>query len=77
MFIVINIDHFFECICPYFILQSTADEAAATGTLMDLLLKKSNYQFDEFCNALHATEQTHVVQNQLITYGNNFSITLY
>ena len=36
---------------------------------MDLLLKKSNQQFDEFCNALHATEQTHVVKNKLITQG--------
>ena len=61
--------HLFESICPYFILQSSSDEAEATRKLMDLLLKKSNQQFDEFCNALHATEQTHVVKNQLITQG--------
>ena len=36
---------------------------------MDLLLKKSNKQFDEFCNALHVTEQMHIVKNQLITQG--------
>ena len=58
-------------------LQSYSGEAEATRTLMDLLLKKSNQQFDEFCNALHATEQTHVVKNQLITQGMYRYIIIY
>ena len=58
-------------------LQSYSGEAEATRTLLDLLLKKSNQQFNEFCNALHATDQTHVVQNQLITQGMYRYIIIY
>ena len=59
----------FRSIHLQFILQKYSDEAEATRNLLDLLLKKSNHQFDEFCSALHATEQTHVVKTQLITQG--------
>ena len=69
MFIFIYYISFFRFFSPHFILQSYSDEAAATRKLIDLLLKMSNLQFDEFCNALHATEQTHIVKNKLITQG--------
>ena len=46
------------------------DEAAMTSKLLGLLVKKTNGHFEKFCEALHETDQTHVVKNLLITPGN-------
>ena len=40
-----------------------------TRELFDLILKKTNRHFDNLCEALHQTDQTHIVKNLLITPG--------
>ena len=44
-------------------------EAAITRKLFDLIVKKTNGHFDKLCEALHQTDQTHVVKNLLIAPG--------
>ena len=61
--------HLLKSVYLQFVLQLHSHEPDATRQLMDLLLKKSNQQFDEFCISLYETEQTHVVKNQLTTQG--------
>ena len=57
-----------KCIFMHFYTKSTRDESAKT--LLDLLVKrKTNKDFDQFCEALHQTKQTSVVKNLLATPG--------
>ena len=49
--------------------QSYKDEAECNKKLLDLIKRKTNQDFDQFCEALHQTRQTHVVQHLLVTAG--------
>ena len=54
--------------------QSFEKEAASVRKLLDLIEKKTNRDFDQFCEALHQTRQTHVVQQLLVTPGTAISL---
>ena len=61
----------FQCILY---TQSCSEEAASTRKLLDLIRRKTNRDFDQFCEALHENKQTHIVQHLLVTKGINLSL---
>ena len=49
------------------IYLSVKEKTNRTELLIQMIIKKTNQDYDAFCEALHETKQTHIVHNLLVT----------